>query len=179
MQDFKAKFKRSHYKSDSTYLDAVYRNNKQIIDAAYQDRGKPKVLFKQQAIEYMEQGKTMKEALKTISRKRDFTSEREQFVANFKTGFKGLKLDYKQFREATKVGGRYTKFDENKLTWSRKEGAYIYDASYDKVDKKTGKVTHIENKVMIKLQNSPKGLNILQRLGIDPEEDYDEEYEGY
>ena len=158
--DFKAKFKKSHYKSDRTYLEAVYQNNKQIIDSAFQDRGKPKVLFKQQVLEHVEQGKTLKEAIQTVGRTRDFTTAKEQFHANFYKGFKGYPLEYKQLRELTKVGGRYTKFDDAKLEWDQNAKGYVYDASYTKIDKATGKETTVFRKYLISMNESPKGINI-------------------
>lgn len=40
---------------------------------------------------------------------------------------------WKEFREMTKVGGRYTKFDMSKMTWSTQEQSYVYEVGGKKV----------------------------------------------
>lgn len=141
MKDFKAKYRRSHYKTDATYIRAVYLNNKEVIDAELNFMGNPYQVFKQQIIEYKEQGKTVTEGIQTLARSTIFTSEEERFHENFWSGLKAFKEEYKQFKELTKEKGRYTKLDDSKLKWDKDARGYVYD-----------------NKILISYENSPFGI---------------------
>lgn len=141
MKDFKAKYRRNHYKSNGTYIRAVYQNNKIVIDKELGDIGNPYKVFKQQIVEYMQQGKSLEEGIQTIARSTIFTTEKERLHENFWSGLKAFKEEYKQFKELTKEKGRYTKLDDSKLVWDRNARGYVYD-----------------NKILITYENSPFGI---------------------
>ena len=144
MKTFKAKHKKGFYKSTDAWINAVYRNNKEVINKELGSGGKSaKVIFKQMIKEYMSEGVSPTKAVSTIARSTLFTSTKERLLDNF---YKGLKSDqeaYKTFKELTKEKGKYTKFDTEKLYWNPYDKAYIYDDS-----------------VVISFQNSPYGVNV-------------------
>lgn len=141
MKEFKAKYRRSHYKSDATYIRAVYQKNKTVIDEKLRDIGNPYKIFKEQIKEFKEQGKTVTESINTIARSTIFTTEKERLHENFWSGLKAFKEEYKQFKELTKEKGRYTKLDDSKIVWDRNARGYVYD-----------------NKILITYENSPFGI---------------------
>ena len=145
MKTFKAKHSKSYYKSTEGWLDAVYRNNKAIIDKELAGvSGKsPKTVFKKIIGEYMEEGMSSTKAMKTLARSTIFTTEKERLLNNFYEGLKGDKDAYKEFRELTKEKGRYSKFDPNKLVWNKVDKVYTYNDS-----------------VIISYENSPFGITV-------------------
>lgn len=142
MRTFKAKQPKSKYKSTESWIDAVYRNNKVIIDGELASSGNPRRVFKQIINEYMDEGLSPTKAMQTLARSTIFTTDKERIQNNMWAGLKGDKEAYRLFRELTKERGRYTKFDESKLIWDRSQHAYIYSG------------------VMISFQNSPFGVNV-------------------
>lgn len=143
MKTFKAKHNKGFYKNTNTWIEAVYRNNKEIIDEKLASTGSPKATFKQMVKEYISEGMTPTKAVKTIARSTLFTSEVERIRNNFYQGLTGDQGAYKAFRELTKEKGRYTKFDQEKLKWNKLEHYYVY-----------------ANTVIISFQNSPFGVNV-------------------
>lgn len=143
MKTFKAKHNKGFYKNTNSWIDAVYRNNKAIIDTKLANTGKPKATFKQMVKEYISEGMTPTKAVSTIARSTLFTPEVVRIKNNFYQGLLGDPSAYKAFRELTKVKGRYTKFDAEKLKWDKDEHRYIYDSS-----------------VIISFQNSPFGVDV-------------------
>lgn len=143
MKTFKAKRNKGYYKDTNSWIDAVYRNNKAVIDKELSFAGNPKKVFKQMAQEYMAEGLSPTKAISTIAKSTIFTPEVERLQNNFYEGLKNDKSAYKEFRELTKVKGKYTKFDRSKLAWDKKEKAYIYDGI-----------------IMISYDNSPFGINV-------------------
>lgn len=144
MKTFKAKHKKGFYKSTDAWINAVYRNNKEVISKELGSDGKSgKVIFKQMIKEYMSEGLSPTKAVSTIARSTIFTSTKERLLDNF---YKGLKSDqeaYKTFKELIKEKGKYTKFDTEKLFWNPQDKVYIYD-----------------NSVIISFQNSPYGVKV-------------------
>lgn len=142
MKTFKAKHNKGFYKSTDKWLDAIYRNNKNIIDKELAFAGKPKRVFKQMVKEYMDEGLSPTKAVNTIARSTLFTSESERLRNNAYEALKGEKEAYKAFRELTKEKGKYTKFDQEKLHWNKDDKVYTY------------------NNVIISFQNSPFGIRV-------------------
>ena len=140
----KAKKGKSKYKNTDTWLDAVYRNNKEFIDEKLKNVSVPKLskrtIFKDIVKEYSDQGLSPLKALKTASNSEIFTSKMERLHNNAFSALKAAKDAYKTFRELTKEHGRFTKMDETKLKWEN--GVYIYE------------------NIMISFQNSPYGIRV-------------------
>ena len=118
---------RNHYKTDSTYIQAVYRNNKMLIDE--KNEGIPIAssrVFKQDVLDYMEQHHTtVTKAVGKVLRSRKYLGLAELSKQNLVEGMKTSGV-YKQFRELTKdENGRYAKFDYNKLQY-KGDGVYAY-----------------------------------------------------
>ena len=68
---------------------------------------------------------------------------------------KALKEDsevYQQFREETKIHGKYTRIDYDKLEWDASSKSYTYDAREWDENKKM----YVGNVVRISFSNSPK-----------------------
>lgn len=143
MKTFKAKKAKNKYKNTDAWLNAVYRNNKAIIDKELSFAGKPKTVFKKMVQEYVDEGMSPKKAVSTIAKSTLFTSEKERLQSNFYEGLKGDKDAYKEFRELTKERGRYSKFDIDKLSWDKTDKVYRYD-----------------DNVVISFQNSPYGVSV-------------------
>lgn len=143
MKTFKAKHNKGFYKTTDLWIDAVYRNNKDIIDKELASAGKPKSTFKRIIKEYIDEGMSPTKAMNTLARSTIFTPEVERLKTNFYEGLKGNKAAYTAFRTLTKENGRYTKFDINKVKWDKTEGHYVYN-----------------NAVIISFQNSPFGVSV-------------------
>lgn len=143
MKNLEALHPKKYYKNTSAWLDAVYRNNKSIIDQELSSAGKPKVVFKQIVKEYMSEGFAPTNAVKTLARSTIFTPVVERLHTNLKKGLTSDRDAYKTFRELTKENNRYTKFDSQNLKWDRSTKSYIYN-----------------EKVRISFRNSPYGIEV-------------------
>lgn len=137
---FKAKKAFNKYKDSNAWLDAVYRNNKKKIDAAYAVIPSPlskKTLFKNNVREYVKRGtaQSIPEALSKLERTTIFMSKSQIMYRNAIEGMKRkFPKQYKLFRELTKDwNGRYTTLDANKLSWDKYSKVYIYDAPRRKI----------------------------------------------
>lgn len=137
---FKAKKTFNKYKDANAWLDAVYRNNKKKIDAAYAVIPSPlskKTLFKNNVREYVKRGtaQSIPEALSKLERTTIFMSKSQIMYRNAIEGMKRkFPKQYKLFRELTKDwNGRYTTIDPNKLSWDKYSKVYIYDAPRRKI----------------------------------------------
>lgn len=120
--------KKSRYKNDETWLNAVYKKNKAEIDAALEGVGgkNKKKIFKQLVKEYQEDGLTAKQALSKLERSTIFTTTGERLRKNAREGITTDQEAWKRFRELTKVHGKYTKVDVDKLVWNNKSKRYEY-----------------------------------------------------
>lgn len=143
MKTFKAKHNKGFYKNTNAWLDAIYRNNKDVINKELSWAGSPKKIFKQMINEYIAEGKSPTKAVSTLAKSTLFTTEAERLRNNALGALKGDKGAYKAFREYTKQGGKYTAFDESKLRWDKSEGVYTYGKD-----------------IVISFQNSPYGVEV-------------------
>lgn len=136
-----AKRKKSSYKSTDKWLDAVYENNKQIIDQNIITLGKEskKKIFKQLVKENMAEGMSPVKALNTLAQSTVFTPVSERLINNAYKGLKSDKGAYKAFRELTKEKGRFTSIDFDKFRYDATTHTYVYD-----------------NRIRISFENSPK-----------------------
>lgn len=139
----KAKKNKTAYKNTDKWIDAVYRNNKENIDAHIETTGRTskKVVFKRLVKEYIDEGKTPKQAVRALERSTIFTEVSSRLENNAYSGLKGDKEAYKAFREYTKERGRFSKVDKTKMKWDKDNNSYIYD-----------------NKVRISYTNSPYSI---------------------
>lgn len=136
---FKALKRASKYKDLEKYLDAIYRNNKELIDSKVlraEDvelatnkekllRTSKRTAFKNMVKEYMDEGYNVDEAIKKLSNSRNFTEYEELAHNNMLEALKNDKDAYRKFRELTKEKGRYTKIDMDKFSYIR-NNEYIY-----------------------------------------------------
>lgn len=150
---FKAKKPLNKYKDPNAWLDAVYRNNKKKIDAAYAVIPSPlskKTLFKNNVREYVKRGtaQSIPEALSKLERTTIFMTKSQIMYRNAIEGMKRkFPKQYKLFRELTKDwNGRYTTIDPNKLSWDKFSKVYIYDAP--------------RRKIALNYRNSPERLDV-------------------
>lgn len=143
MKTFKAKKNKSAYKSTEHWIDAVYRNNKEIIDQELAFAGNPKKVFKQMVKENIAEGMSPTKAVSTIARSTLFTSEAERLRNNMLSGLRSDEGAFRAFRELTKEHGRYTKFDPNNLYWDPTDRVYVYGGA-----------------ILISFQNSPFGVEV-------------------
>lgn len=160
MRDFKALRPMGSYKDTNAWIDAVYRNNKTIIDQELTfneekkekliKRGininlasKPQTIFKQMAKEYIKEGISPTKAIKTIARSTIFTPVSERLNRNAMAGLRKDKNAYKLFRELSKESGKYAAIDKSKLRWDASSETYVYD-----------------DKIIINYRNSPLGIEV-------------------
>lgn len=130
----RAKQNKSKYKDTNSWLNAVYRNNKEYIDNKLSNTwgvksGKytPKSTFKQLVKEYMQDGLSPKKALDTLSKTTIFVEVGERLRSNAYQGIVSDKEAFKQFRELTKEKGKYTKIDMSLFEYDKKDKTYIYN----------------------------------------------------
>lgn len=141
MKTFKAKKNKGAYKSTDHWIEAVYRNNKAVIDKELSFAGNPKKVFKQMVKENIAEGLSPTKAVSTIARSTLFTPETERLRNNMLSGLRSDKGAFRAFRELTKEKGKYAKFDPNKLHWDSTDKVYIYGGN-----------------IVISFQNSPYGV---------------------
>ena len=166
MKDFKAKHPYSYYKSPDHYYEAVWRNNKDYITEAldYGQRGSPKQHFIKMVKEYVEDdGLSPTKAMKAVARSTVFTSEVERIKTNAFGGLKSYQMEYKDFRELTKVRGRYTKIDPERLKWKYDESTREYAARRGRGTRREGHyeyTTEDGRTIIISFSNSPYGVSV-------------------
>ena len=130
IHDFKAAHKKSWYMSEESYLDAVYRKNKELIDKSYKKAFEKagtdiKVLksfkkyFKSEVRRLQETNSiTLKKAVKLYANYPIFKSKGEVGIDNFLSGLKKNPEAWNQFRNLNRdEKGRYLPFDPDKLKW--------------------------------------------------------------
>jgi len=152
---FKAAHKKSWYMSEESYLDAVYRKNRERIDKAYLKEAKEKKLdvksygslrrkFKER-VKYVQESRkvSLSKAVKLYSNFTIFKSKREIGVENFLSGLKKNPEAWNYFRHLNRdEKGRYLSFDPDKLKWVNSKLA-IYD-----------------NKIEVSFLDSPVGVSV-------------------
>ena len=152
---FKAVHKKSWYVSEESYLDAVYRKNRERIDKAYFKEAKEQKLdvkaygslrrkFKERVKYFKESRKvSLSKAVKLYSNFTIFKSRREVGIENFLSGLKKNPEAWNYFRHLNRdEKGRYLSFDPDKLTWINSKLA-IYD-----------------NKIEVSFLDSPVGVSV-------------------
>lgn len=141
----KTKYKKSHYKNTNAYLEAVYYQNKDVINKALSDVVSKhyKSTFKQMVNEYVAEGRSVDKALKTIGSSSIFSTKFERHRDRIHENLTSDRQAYRIFRELTKEKGRYTKFDPLEFKWDRRSQSYIYKSS-----------------VAISFRNSPYGIEV-------------------
>ena len=125
----KALKNKSKYKNTSTWLDAVYRNNKELIDSKVETTGNTskRQVFKKLVNEYIEEGYSPTQAVKKLEKSTIFTDVKDRLKQNAYTAIKNDKEAYKEFRELTKNKGRYSKVELDKFQYDKDTGNYIYE----------------------------------------------------
>ena len=155
IHDFKAAHRKSWYMSEESYLDAVYRKNKELIDKSYKKAFEKagtdiKVLksfkkyFKSEVRRLQETNSiNLKKAVKLYANYPIFKSKGEVGIENFLSGLKKNPEAWNYFRHLNRdEKGRYLSFDPDKLTWINSKLA-IYD-----------------NKIEVSFLDSPVGVSV-------------------
>lgn len=125
----KALKNKSKYKNTNTWLDAVYRNNKELIDNKVETTGNTskKQVFKKLVNEYIEEGYSPTQAVKKLEKSTVFTDVKDRLKQNAYKAIKNDKEAYKEFRELTKNKGRYSKVELDKFQYDKDTGNYVYE----------------------------------------------------
>lgn len=161
MRKLEAKRDKVRYKSTSHWLDAVYRNNKELIDNKLKDvkTTNKRRVFKNLVLEQsgtrfkgsltnkelnfeLNKIKNPTKALKKLSRSDIFSSYKERAQENV---YKFLKEE-KSIKTIKDLIGKREKFDPGKLEWNYKDKVYEYKEVY------------------IDISNSPKGVKIYKKV---------------
>ena len=155
IRNFKAAHKKSWYMSEESYLDAVYRKNKDIIDKsnkkAFEKAGNDvKVLksfkkyFKSEVRRLQETNSiSLKKAVKLYANYPIFKSKGEVGVENFLSGLKKDPGAWEYFRHLNRdEKGRFLPFDGSKLNWVNSK-LVIYD-----------------NRIEVSFLDSPVGVTV-------------------
>lgn len=136
----KASKNKSRYKTTDSFLNAVYRKNKEYIDShidpALLTKHSPKSVFKfliKDQMQYTNQktGRkyTVYQAMKRVTNSKEmnpsFTTS-DIYHSNFEQLLRKDKTVFKKFRESTREKGRYTAYDYSKLNF---EGYYSVNNS--------------------------------------------------
>lgn len=155
IRNFKAAHKKSWYMSEESYLDAVYRKNKDIIDKSYKKAFEKagndvKVLksfkkyFKSEVRRLQETNSiSLKKAVKLYANYPIFKSKGEVGVENFLSGLKKDPGAWEYFRHLNRdEKGRFLPFDGSKLNWVNSK-LVIYD-----------------NRIEVSFLDSPVGVTV-------------------
>lgn len=139
------KILRKNYKTDRSFLQAVYRANEDIL----REKDISLTEFKDIITSYVKTRKmqgepmTIKKALNEYAHSTVFTPRRNVFAENIVKGL--VKHDsYQLFRELTKdANNRYTKINYDLFRYDQKNNMYVYN-----------------EKIYIILKNSPESMEI-------------------
>lgn len=121
-----ARRSRLRYKSTDAWIDAVYRNNKELIDEKFnvsEHYVSNKLLFKRLVKEYIRQGLTPEQGVKTLSRSTIFTPTYERMQMN---AYSGLVSDKEALYNFRKAVGFKTKLDLTKFRYDKQQKVYFY-----------------------------------------------------
>lgn len=143
---------KKNYKNNDTYLNAVYKQNKQMIDDAYTGIKNKKEAFKRQIMSRMEQeNSTIKSAIKKELHRDVYIPKAEKFKENAISGLKQFQ-EFKKFQRSLRdKSGRFVKFDKNNVKYEG-ENKYSY-------------VDGFGNSFIIDFSNSPKQIKIYDLTG--------------
>lgn len=119
----KAKYK---YKNTNAWLDAVYRNNKTLIDEKLPagPGQSSKATFKQWVNAYRAEGNSPVKALRILSKSEIFTDRATRLKENF---LKSLKQDKEAWQTFRRAVGWNKKITIDKLTYDYSEHSYKYE----------------------------------------------------
>ena len=149
---FRAKKNQSKYKDVDHYIDAVYNNNKDIINNtdAFKNKKSKKSIFRKLVKEKMSQGMSVKKAIDTLQKSRIFTSEALHYAQN---ALKTIKKDKEVYHEFRKMKGWKNPTDLSKFNYHGTDGVYEVYTYED---------------ITIKIKKSPKegagGVTLEQNL---------------
>lgn len=135
----KAKYK---YKNEKAWLDAVYRNNRELIESALsgvRETNKKKIFVQLIQERRDVKGETLYQAVRRIGKTDVFSSKKERAQENILNAIKREKDIFKTFR---KVTGWNEKIDVTKFRWDYDDKVYKY------------------GDVVIDISNSPYEINI-------------------
>ena len=145
----KSKHRASFYVSEEAWLNAIYRANKALIDAAYEGKGTrgPRAVFKSQVQEYKAKGYSTRAAVKIVSNTRAFRPAGVPwYVENAVQGMKSMGV-WQQFLNLNRdAQGRFIPFDIYKLKYIG-DKVYLYD-----------------DRIVIEFRNSPVGIYMYSRV---------------
>ena len=158
----RAKYGRKHYKNDETYLNAVYRRNKALIDEYMADVGKEggistlkqfkaNIFETQNALKRKGKTATITHAVGVFTSSSQFIPEDRFYEIHFKENLvKGLK----------RFGAMKVLYNLTKMKFNIDEVQYIGDNSY------------LYRGYVIKLTNSPQKISIYKgKTGTIPREE--------
>lgn len=148
----RAKYSRSHYKSDSTYLTAVYKNNKAIIDEQLAGVGAEAGVSTLKQFKYLVQ-ETQQKIKRITGRKPAITTAMNRFTSSRDFTPTELHMRENIAKGLRKFGALKTLY---KLTGKRFDVSainYIGDNMYS------------YRGYVIRLNNSPKTIDIYNRAG--------------
>ena len=139
---------KKNYKNNDTYLNAVYQQNKTLIDEAYVGIKNKKDAFKKQIMARMEQGGgAIKNVIKKELHRDVYIPASEKFKENLVSGLKEYK-EFKKFQTQLKdKKGKFVKFDKNNLSYIG-NNQYSYEDDYG-------------NAFVIDFSNSTKQIKII------------------
>lgn len=124
---FKALKKKRKYKNTDAWINAVYRNNKSVIDDKLQINENIKIstqtLFRNMVKEYINMGLSPTKALDTLSRTTIFTPRWERLQNN---AIRGLRNDPDAFYRFRKLTGWKKQVDPSLFIWDKEQHLYIY-----------------------------------------------------
>lgn len=147
------------YKSTNTWLNTIYRKNKSFIDSRIEVTDpieSKRDVFKRLVRENIEEGKSPRRSLEIVARSTVFTEVGERLRSNARRGLLKDIENFREFRELTKYGGRYTHINTEAFEWDPETKSYIYQTEvWDKSTKSYVK----GNKVRISYKY-PKGTTV-------------------
>ena len=116
------------------YINAVYRENKEVLDSVIGGQS-PRNVLKREIKEFVKKGKTVKQAAETFFRGTNFLEPSERFKQNLLKSLKTFPEAKKELKEifstATDAEGNkiFTsdRIYKNKLRWDKENKRYIYD----------------------------------------------------
>lgn len=124
---FKALQKKGKYKNTDAWINAVYRNNKSVIDDKLQINENSKIstqtLFRNMVKEYIKMGLSPIRAVDALSRTTIFTPRWERLQNNAMAGLRNNPDAFYQFRRLT---GWKKKVDPSLFVWDKEQRLYIY-----------------------------------------------------
>ena len=132
-----AKFRRSRYKNDNTFIDAVYRNNKAFIDSHLgktSSRLSVKTRFKHLVKQYIDtQHISAQSAINILASSESMTTAAERMQRNITKAIKSNPSVYKEFKDKLSLAKK-EEIDPSKFIWNYLEEAYEYEDYFIEID---------------------------------------------